>query len=84
MITYTFKKLTIENLSDFIPIYKNAFRKIITNEFLINKINPKIFGENCIGYIAYDQNKTPSAFYGVYPCQIEYHGKLLVLFFILL
>jgi hypothetical protein len=76
MTTYTFKKLTIENLSDLIPIYENAFGKIVTNEFLINKMNPKIFGENCIGYIAYNQNKTPSAFYGVYPCQIEYQGKL--------
>ena len=76
MTNYTFKKLTIENLSDLIPIYENSFGKIVTTEFLINKMCPKIFGENCIGFIAYDQNNTPAAFYGVYPCQIEYQGKL--------
>jgi hypothetical protein len=75
MTTYTFKKLTIDNLSDLIPIYENAFGKIVTTEFLINKMYPKIFGENCIGFIAYDQQKTPVAFYGVYPCKIEYQGK---------
>ncbi|MFA7273190.1 MAG: GNAT family N-acetyltransferase [Crocinitomicaceae bacterium] len=76
MNDYTIKQLSNENIQDLIPIYKNAFDKIIHFDYLHKKINTQLLGEYCIGFIAYDQLQNPAAFYGVYPCQIEFKGKL--------
>ena len=75
MENYYFKLLNKANIGDLRPIYENAFEKKITIEFLNKKINTAALGEFCVGFIAYDQYHNPAAFYGVYPCQIEYQGK---------
>ena len=75
MENYYFKLLNIKNIADLLSIYENAFEKKITIEFLYKKINTAALGESCVGFIAYDQYHNPAAFYGVYPCQIEYQGK---------
>ena len=76
MIPYSFEILTYDNLKDLIPLYKNAFKKGISTEYILKKTNTSVFGKRNIGFIAYDKNNIPAAFYGVYPCQIEYNGKL--------
>jgi hypothetical protein len=76
MTPYSFEILTYDNLKDLIPLYKNAFNKAISTEYILKKTNTSAFGKRNIGFIAYDKNNSPAAFYGVYPCQIEYNGKL--------
>jgi hypothetical protein len=75
-VNYYFKRLKKENLADLLPIYQNAFEKKVTDDFFVKKMNTYSFGTYCIGFIAYDQNYTPVAFYGVYPCELEYNGKI--------
>lgn len=76
MSQYKFKRVSENNVADLLFIYKDAFDKELNILEFKQKQNTKEFGDKYVGFIAYDQNNNPSAFYGVYPCQIEYQGKL--------
>lgn len=75
MDTYNFKKLTNENIVDLLSIYRNAFGVDIDVAFLKKKQQVDFLSENYLGFIAYDKNNQPSAFYGVYPCLLIYRKK---------
>ena len=74
MSEYKFKKVSENNVSNLLLIYKDAFGKELNILEFKKKLNTKEFGDSYVGFIAYDKNDIPSAFYGVYPCQIEYKG----------
>jgi hypothetical protein len=75
MEKYNIHKISIDKVTDLLKLYKNAFGYDITIEFLEKKLNTNCFGDSFVGFIAYDEMHQPAAFYGVYPCQIEYQGK---------
>lgn len=72
---YSFEKLSAENISDLIPIYRDAFKKEVDINFLKNKQDTSVFGPSFVGYIAYSPEREPAAFYGVFPCLAEYKGQ---------
>ena len=74
MSEYSFERVSENNVADLLLIYKDAFDKELNLEVFKQKQNTKEFGDSYVGFIAYDQNKNPAAFYGVYPCKIEYEG----------
>ena len=76
MSEYKFERVSESNVDDLLFIYKDAFDKELNILEFKQKQNTKEFGDKYVGFIAYDQNNTPAAFYGVYTCQIEYQGKL--------
>jgi hypothetical protein len=76
MTDYSFERVSKNNIQDLIPIYADAFGIVVSLEFLKRKQKTSFSGFDDVGFIAYDQNNIPVAFYGVYPCQIEYQGKL--------
>ena len=76
MSEYRFERVSESNVEDILYIYKDAFGKELNIVEFKQKHNTKEFGDSYVGFIAYDQNNIPSAFYGVYPCQIEYQGRL--------
>ena len=76
MSEYKFERVSESNVEDLLFIYKDAFGRELNIVEFKQKQNTKEFGDKYVGYIAYDQNNTPAAFYGVYTCQIEYQGKL--------
>lgn len=75
MSEYRFERVTESNVEDLLFIYKDAFGKKLNIVEFKQKQNTKEFGDSYVGFIAYDQNTIPSAFYGIYSCQIEYQGK---------
>ena len=75
MEKYCFKKLSDKNIAHLIPIYRNAFGKEIEISALIQKQDTSAFGPSFVGYIAYAENNEPAAFYGVFPCLLEYKGQ---------
>src|SRR5690349_10058338 len=76
---YYFERLTPENISDLVSIYKEAFGKVVTVDFLNNKNNTAWCGISYAGYIAYaSATKTPAAFYGVFPCYLSYQGQTIL------
>jgi len=65
---YNVKRISEDNLDDFINIHKDAFKSKITVNFIKKKFNTApIAGVEYIGYIAYHLNDAPAAFYGVFP-----------------
>jgi hypothetical protein len=76
MDDYSIRRISESNAVDLIAVYKSAFGNNFDLEKFKEKQNTSDFGDSYVGYIAYDKNNTPAAFYGVYPCQIEYNGKL--------
>jgi len=75
-MNYTIHKLNDENRKDILKIYEDAFGIEVSIEFLQRKQKTSFAGFEDVGFIAYDENNIPAAFYGVYPCQIESQGKL--------
>jgi hypothetical protein len=73
---YKFKRISESNVTDLLLIYKDAFGIDLNLDVLKKKQNTHKFGDSYVGFIAYDLDNIPAAFYGVYPCQIEYQGKL--------
>lgn len=74
-MNYTITKLTSKNQHDLIPVYSDAFGIVVSLDFLHAKQNTSFTGFENVGFIAYDEHNQPAAFYGVYPCMIEYQGK---------
>jgi hypothetical protein len=73
-IPYTFKRIEKKLLGDLQYIYQDAFSKSITTEFLAQKLDTSIFGLCYVGFIAYSSENEPAAFYGVFPCMVNYNG----------
>lgn len=76
MSEYRFQRVSESNVEDLLLIYKDAFGCDLKLDEFKKKQNTIQFGDSYVGFIAYDQNNNPAAYYGVYPCQIEYKGKL--------
>jgi GNAT superfamily N-acetyltransferase len=75
MTSYSFERLSAKNMQDLIPIYSDAFGIDVSLDFLRAKQNTSFTGFEHVGFIAYDDQNQPVAFYGVYPCLIEFQGK---------
>ncbi len=75
METYKIRKLKQDIVGDLISIYKNAFDVDVDEDFLNKKQQVRFLNQNYVGFIAYDQNNLPAAFYGVYACLLSYNGK---------
>ncbi len=75
MSNYSFEKLSENNLEDLIPIYADAFGMEVSVDFLRAKQYTSFTGFENVGFIAYDEHNQPAAFYGVYPCMVDYQGK---------
>jgi GNAT superfamily N-acetyltransferase len=78
MSEYRLERISVSNVTDLLLIYKDAFNKELNIFEFKKKQNTKEFGDKYVGFIAYDQNNTPAAFYGVYTCQIEFQGKFVL------
>jgi hypothetical protein len=76
MNDYQFERVSEINCSELKEIHKNAFGIDFNLTMFLQKQDTTKFGDSFVGFVAYDKNNTPAAFYGVYPCQIQYKGKL--------
>lgn len=75
MTEYRFTRVSENNVNDLLQIHKDAFGVDLNLDDFKLKQNTSQFGDSYVGFIAYDKHNQPAAFYGVYPCQIEYQGK---------
>jgi GNAT superfamily N-acetyltransferase len=75
MMEYQFFRIQEKHLGDLKILHDIIFGNDTTDSFLPNKFNTSEFGASPIGFIAYDENNHPVAFYGVYPCKIEFREK---------
>jgi GNAT superfamily N-acetyltransferase len=72
---YTFERISPVRLKDIQYLYKACFNEDVSGEFLAKKYDTKNFGAENTGYIAYDNQGSPAAYYGVFPCRVIADGK---------
>lgn len=76
MEDYIFKRVSKDSYADLLVLHKAAFGVAESTTYYPNKMATEHLGITHLGYLAYTKDNKPAAFYGVYPYQIEYKGKL--------
>jgi GNAT superfamily N-acetyltransferase len=77
-LTYAIERLQTGNVDDLACLHLAVYRKNVSAGFFHNKYNTAYMGVKHIGFIAYNHNHTPIAFYGVIPCFIQHGDKTLL------
>lgn len=76
MDDYSIHRISESNVVDLIAVYQSAFGNHFELEKFNKKQNTLDFGDSYVGYIAYDKNNNAVAFYGVYPCIVQFNGNV--------
>lgn len=72
---YTFERLNNDNLVHLAQLYEVVYGRKARPGFYDKKYDTGYTGVSCVGYIAYDGQHEPIAYFGVIPCFIEYDGE---------
>lgn len=72
---YIIKRIDESKLQDLVILYKNVFNLRVTENYLKKKYDTSFTGHSYIGYIAYDSESVPAAYYGVFPCLLTFKGE---------
>jgi hypothetical protein len=75
---YTTIRLSAANIGDLAKLHKTAYGKILLTNFFTRKYATAYTGAESIGFIAYDQQMVPVAYYGVIPCFLVNNGKTIL------
>ncbi|MBX9853835.1 MAG: GNAT family N-acetyltransferase [Cytophagaceae bacterium] len=76
---YIFERINEQNLKDLIPLFKSAFNQDISLDFIKKKYDTYFAnGKKHIGFIAYDADRNPAAYYGVFPLLIKYKDRIIL------
>lgn len=72
---YKIVRLTEHNMSDLIPLYKDAFGQDKTVEQIAAKFDTAVFGATMLAHIAYSSKGEAAAFYALFPATYAIEGK---------
>lgn len=76
---YRTERVSEEGLKHLVTLYKAAFGKNVSLQFLRKKFNTKIFGASYLGFLAFDEETNePAAYYGVFPVSVIQNGKTIL------
>ncbi|NNU33988.1 GNAT family N-acetyltransferase [Mucilaginibacter sp. S1162] len=76
--TYTTERLSLNNIADMDLLYKAVYGYERLAGFFRNKYDTAYTGAKFIGYLAYNKQRLPIAFYGVIPTLILYNSKTIL------
>jgi len=76
---YRTERVSEDGLKHLVTLYKAAFGKNVSLEFLRKKFNTHVFGASYLGYLAFDEETNqPAAYYGVFPVSVIQNGKTIL------
>jgi hypothetical protein len=75
---YKVTRLHKDNLGDLALLHTAVYGRSPAVDHFPGKYNTAYTGLEYVGFIAYNADKIPVAFYGVIPCFIEYNGEILL------
>ena len=75
---YNFERLSAKNISDLDRLYTAVYNHQRSAGYFAKKYDTAYTGVEYTGFIAYNDQHEPVAFYGVVPCFIKYDGKLIL------
>src|ERR1700744_1753967 len=73
---YYFQRLSKKNLNDLDILYHSVHNKPQIEDYFAKKYDTAYTGVEYTGFIAYNDDHLPIAFYGVIPCFIRYDDRL--------
>ncbi|HVS93562.1 MAG TPA: GNAT family N-acetyltransferase [Mucilaginibacter sp.] len=76
--SYHIERLNKCKLADLDRLHKIVYRKPHPADYFAKKYNTAYTGAEYLGYVAYNENNEPIAYYGVVPCFIRYHNQLVL------
>lgn len=71
---YSFERVNENRYQDLCFLVRESFGSVKGYEYFKHKMDTGYLGVKHLGYVAYDSAGKPAAFYGVYPCRMEYNG----------
>lgn len=75
---YTVTRLNRNNLADVAKLHAEVYGTAVADDYFPNKYNTAYTGVENAGFIAYNPDNKPVAYYGVIPCFIEYENKVML------
>lgn len=76
--SYFIERLTEKSLADVTQLHAAVYGKAPHQDFYLKKYNTVFTGLSYIGYVAYNSNGVPVAYYGVIPCFIKIDDKTIL------
>ncbi len=75
---YTVKRLDRHLLADVDTLHTIVYGKKAASGYFDQKYNTAYTGAQYVGYVAYNDDMVPIAFYAVIPCFLRYEGRLVL------
>jgi hypothetical protein len=75
---YNIERLSPANINDVAKLHSMVYNRVQPKDFFAKKYDTSYTGAAYIGYIAYNTNHLPIAYYGVIPTMIIYSGKTIL------
>lgn len=75
---YQIERLGKDRIRDLERLYKAVYKTAPPENYYQNKYNTAYTGVEHIGYLAYNLQGLPIAYYGVMPCFIQYKGEIIL------
>ena len=75
---YVVTRLNKDNLADVALLHKEVYGKSAPPDYFPKKYDTAYTGVENAGYLAYNMDMIPVAFYGVIPCFIHYEDKMML------
>jgi hypothetical protein len=75
---YSIVRLSKDNLHDLASLYSEVYGHPVPHDYFPKKYDTAFTGVQYVGFIAYNREKLPVAYYGVIPCFLQYEDKIIV------
>src|SRR4051812_25684876 len=75
---YTIERLSQSNINHVALLHSMVYNRVPSIDFFLKKYETSYTGAAYIGYIAYNANRLPIAYYGVIPTLISYSDKTIL------
>jgi hypothetical protein len=72
---YSIARLSKDNIKDLAFLHSEIYAITIKEAYFLKKYNTAYTGVEYIGFLAYNKDSLPIAFYGVVPCFISYQSR---------
>jgi hypothetical protein len=72
---YSYRRITTDDVNHLKYISLAAFNQPVKDHYFVNKWKTDYTGSINIGFIAFSKSNEPAAYYGVFPCFVEFNGK---------
>src|SRR5262245_14588136 len=75
---YQVARLSRENLKDLERLHFEVYGIAVAADFFLRKYDTAYTGVEWVGFIAYDGDEGPVAYYGVIPCFIQSKSRIIL------